>query len=458
MTVAFSDLYSLPTAAQIKARVIALMQANGLRVTAWILGLPSERWIEVISRAIDAYSSGPVTAAIRGFFLDLATDPGDPGDLSPDQTPRAGFLSALGEGWYGVTRGGATYATTTLTIQNTGTTTATFKPFDLTFTLDATTTPRGDGGLPTYRNTEDGAIYAGIGGTLSLAPNATATIPVQCEQLGTYGSANNGTPGTAGAITVCVTQTFGTIEVTTANTASGQEREDRALYIARCRQAADAASPNGTADAYRYAATTAKAGTALQRYDGSGQVGVTRVYVSVDSALGEVNVYLADNDGPADAIDVRSASANILGLALGDNTDPIGVVPLGVTFGPSTSTYGGLLPSGTPIAAAASATNIAISGTAKIKAVPGIDSATLKTTVEAAIVSRLDDYFASIPIGGVDQTAGAGYVYTADIIGEIHAAYAGLYAEVLSSPGTSSTSIPAGNVPTYTGSITVTVV
>lgn len=432
MPVAFTDLYQQPTPTTIKARVIALCQAFGLIVTAWILGSPSERWVEIISRVIDAFTSGPLTASIRGFFFDLATDPGDPGDLSADQTPRAGFLSALGEGWYGTTRGGATAATGALTITNAGTTPATFGPYDLTFSR---ATAGSDGGYPTYRNTPDPAIYTGIGGTITLAPSASITIPVAGEQVGSYGTA------IVGAISVVVTQSFGTLTASASSAAIGADREARDLYIARCKQAADAASPNGAADAYRYCATTGSNGLPLQRHDGSGQVGITKAFVNADSATGNVDGYFADDDGPIDAVDLASANANITGVALGVITSPTGCVPLGITY----------------TGHAAVATSITVTGTARIKARAGVDSATLKTTAEAAILARLALYFAALEIGGVEQTAGSGFVYTADLIGEIHAAYSGLYAEALSSPSGSSTTIALGHVATLNGASAVTV-
>lgn len=440
MAVSFSDLYQKPTAAQIKARVTAICVAFGLRVTAWVLGSPSERWLEAISRAIDAFVSGPTTAAIRMMFLELATDPGDPGDLSADQTPRPGFLSALGQGWYGTTRGGATAATAMITIRNDGAApTLPFAPLELTFTTKSPVAAKADGGRPTYRNTADPSIYTGLGGKLTLAAGASITIPIACEQKGTYGTQ------AIDDISVVVTKSFGTLTITAAGAAIGQDREDRLLYIARCRQESTAASPNGAGDAYRYAATTGRDGNPLQRHDGSGQVGTTRVFVSKDSTSGSVTCFFADEDGGADAVDVASANANIQGVPLGVITRPIGVVPDAIT-------YDGF---------AATNTAIAVTGTAKIEAIPGKDSAALKAEAEAAILARLSlTTFPGFKIGGRDQVAGAGVIYTSDLLGEVKAAYPGLYGEALSSPAVSTTAIALGHVATLhpSSSVTVTVV
>ncbi|MEK9646432.1 MAG: hypothetical protein VW547_12890, partial [Alphaproteobacteria bacterium] len=89
--VAFGDLLELPTRAEIKARIITYAEAALLPVTSWVLGDPSERWIEISARAIDGFLSNITTQAVRAFFFDLTTDPGDAGDLSADQTPRPGW-------------------------------------------------------------------------------------------------------------------------------------------------------------------------------------------------------------------------------------------------------------------------------------------------------------------------------------------------------------------------------
>lgn len=446
MAVSFSDLYSLPTRAQIKAQVIGFAQSAGLIVTSWIFGDPSERWVEIVPRAIDAFTSVPLTQAIRGFFFDLATDPGDDGDLSADQTPRPGWLSGLGQGWYGTTRGGATYPVGFVVLTNSGsTTTLPFKPFDLTFQRSSTAS---DGGKPTYRNDSDPSIYVGFGGTLTLAPSASITIPVRAEQIGTYGNA------TSGQISVCVTQSFGALTVTNVSPVLGAARENRDLYIARCRQAATAASPNGAEDAYRYAATTGSDGSTLQRYDGTGPVNITKVFVSKDSPTGNVTIYF----GPAvgiDATDVSSANADITGFVLGVITDPIGVVPDTVTIGPTVSDPH----TGGPGGAAATATNISVVGTAFIKRKPGLPDSDLIAAAQAAVAVAEGDYFVTLPIGGLNQTAGAGFVYTSDLGDVVRDAYPGLFGVTLATPAGPTTTIPLGHDPTFTGStITITVV
>jgi hypothetical protein len=434
---AFSDLYTRPTLSQIKGSILSVATAAGLKVTSWILGRPSERWIEIAARGIDAFVSVPTTQAIRGFFLDLATDPGDPGDLSADQTPRPGWLSALGSSWYGVIRRGQTFATTSVIVTNAGSSPATFKPFDLTFERN---TANADGGTPTYRNESNPSIYTGLGGTLTLAPGASATVPVIAEQPGSYGSA------VAGAIATVTTQSFGTLTCTNSTAAIGEDREDPDAYRARCRAAASRLSPGGPGAAYRFAATTARDGSPLQRFDDSGPVGITRAYVSADSATGTVTVYFADADGPADVVDVSSANANITGIVLGVITDPLGVLPDAVTILPTVADPNTGGPGGAP----AIAHPITIAGTAKIKARAGVSGSDLIALAQQDIATQLDTVtFPGIPIGGLDQVAGAGVVYRSDLQDDIRDASAGMYAVNLTLPATAIVALAVGEVATH---------
>ena len=442
----FADLYTVQTLQQIKARFISISQSAGLAVTSWVLGDPSERWIEVGARAVDAFAANVIVQSVRAFFFDLNTDPGDAGDLSADQTPRPGWLSAFGSGWWGVQRGGQTFATGFVTVTNAGSTPATFAPFDLTFQRS---TAGADGGKPTYRNTEDGAIYVGIGGTLTLAPGASETIPIVCEQAGTYGSA------TPTQIDVVVTQSFGTLTCSNASPVLGADREARETYIARCRQQSAAASPNGPQDAYRYASTTGADGNPLQLYDGSGPTTVSRVYVSSDSATGVVTIYLANPSGPATAAEVSSANGNIHGIAIPDpvsgivyNPDPIGVVPDTVTLAPTVADA----VTGAPGPAAAITRFIGpLGGTARIKASAGISSVTLIAACHLAIEANFSAYMSQVPIGGFDQTAGAGTTYRSDFECVVRDAYTGLYAIDLDLPTTPTVAVAEGRVPVYQG-------
>ncbi|MEK9647409.1 MAG: hypothetical protein VW547_17870, partial [Alphaproteobacteria bacterium] len=297
-------------------------------------------------------------------------------------------------------------------------------------------------------------------------PAASATIPIQCEQIGTYGSAS------PGEISVVVTQSFGTLTCTNASPVLGGDREERATYITRCRQQSAAASPNGPSDAYRYASTTGADGDPLQLYDGSGATTVNRTYVSTDSSTGAVTIYLANPSGPATAVEVTSANGNIWGIPIQAddgvtyNANPIGVAPDIASLGPTVAD----VKTGAPGPAAAVAVNFGpLEGTARIKAVRGLGATELIAEVHAAIEDAVSTFFSSpetAPIGGVDQTAGAGVIYTSDIQNTVRDAYpvpvAGqlttpaLYGVALTVPAASSTAIALGRVPKYIGPPSIT--
>jgi len=431
--VSIVDLYVKPTLAGIKASVVDIAQGAGLLVTSWIFGEPSERWIEISARAIDLFTSTIVTQYARGFFLDLATDPGDPGDLSADQTPRPGWLSALGLAWYGTERRGQTFASGSVSLTNSSGAAKTFFPGDFTFQND---TAASDGGFATYVNAPDPSVYVNVDGSVTMADGATLTIPVTAEIIGSY---SNASPG---QISIVVTGTFGTFTVTNGAPVTGEEREAPEAYRERCRTAADSQSPGGPGAAYRRAANTAIDGSPLQLYTGAGAVGITRTQVIAPDGLGTVNCYFADRDGPCTTDDLDSANANIIGVAKGVITDPIGVVPDGVS-------YTGLQ---------AASLSVSVAGSVRIKAGPGVTSAGVKQ----AIVDALGANFETIPIGGLDQDSGGfGTIYTSDFVGVVRDAFPGIYDPIVTTPATSSTAVDAGYVPvlsTSTGDWTVTIV
>ena len=435
-------LFTLPSAVQTKSNILAIAVAANLSATSFVAGEPSERWIEIMARAMDAWGSVP-SQAVAGAFLDLATDPGDVGplgpDLSADQTPRPGFLSALGIGWFGTPRGDQRYATSTLTITNTSANAQSFAPYAVTF---ESTDVKPGGGSATYRNTS---------AVSNLAVGASTTVNVIADTIGSYGSAS------ATSISILVTTTYGTMTVSGSTTATGLEREDRIAYIARCRTYADSLAPGGPTNAYRRAMNTAIDGTVLQRYDGSGAVRLTQSYVSPSSATSTVTMYVW---GPsADQVDLDSCNSNVEGLPLDGIVSPVGCIPDCVALLPYVYGSSAAFPAGTPGAALATATTIAVTYSIKIKSsqVPGgaavgtytsgggppAPVAAVFSTILAALTAFLLPS-GGIPIGGLEQTAGAGMVYTADLPPIIRGAMAGLYDPGVTVPGGATTAIAAG--------------
>lgn len=454
------------TLAAIKQRLIDENQAAGNPVTTYIPGDPTERWLDITPRLVWAVLGGIVGAAFRGIFLDFGTDPGDEGDTAEDQTPRAGFLSARGSGWFGTQRGKATYAVTTVTIQNTGTAPATISggaPTALAFTTTSPEPTKSDGGRPTYLATPDPTVYTEVGDTLTLAPSAQVTISIKCDQIGSYGDAG------ADSL-VCVSQGLGTFTVLSSAVAKGADREAADLYRARCRRAANKLAKGGPGQLYLFAMNTDRNGDPLQRHDGTGPVNIVYGYVSGSSTTGLVTMYVAALNGGAgvDTVDLDSAMSNILGLPLGDITDPLGVPMDTSTLGPDT--YGGseAFPSGTPRAAKATDVTIDVDYTVKAKAkttglpagvyTKGGSNPDAVDTVFDAIDDALEADILSAGINGNDWNGSVGYVYQEDLQGTIKGASRGLYDVVVATPA-ADTSLALGEFPvpgTITGQLTVT--
>lgn len=449
-----SLLLKLPDAAECKANILAIMAAGDppIDATAFILGEPTERWVDASATAIDAWGQVP-TMAVRALFLRLATDPGDIADDgtpdgSADQTPRPGWLSAAGASWFGTIREDALFATVFVTVHNATGIAVNIKPGELTVERNYAGT---DGGSPTYRNTPDPAVYVNFDGSVTISNGASKTLAFQADQVGSYGSA------TSGSIDVLVTQSFGALTVTNPTAALGRDREERQTFIARCFIAADANAPGGPTNAYKRAATTTRGGGPLLNYSTGNPVGIISAQVLPDSDTGVVTGYFYGPSGAVgSATDVSTANANILGVAIAGTpglSDPLGVLPDGIVIAPNVSD---------PITGAgfsdSTNTSVAVTYSAKIAAskIPGgatpgtytsggsppAPVAAIFTTIGLAIAK----YLVSLGPGGLDQVAGAGVVYTSDIQDTIRDAQAGLYKVAVTTPAGVSTALAVGHI------------
>jgi hypothetical protein len=409
-----------PTVAYIEEKIQGYAATGGLIITALSEGDVTEQILQTVSFTIEAFT-GIITNLTRSGFLDTAMDPGDnPEDADPDYSAPY-WLSMRGEGDYGTPRFGKTFARGFVTLTNAADgITQYIAPFSMTFTrTDANT----DGSYPTYQNEADASIYI-VNGTLELQPGQTAIIPIVADVVGTLSNAG------AGDI-VTITSTMLGVTCTNALSVGGSDGETRAQYIARCRAAASAGAPGGPLLSYSYFSNTLPGGEPLLNADGAA-VDIVETYITTSSTTGKVNAYYrssAASGGVPSADDVIAANLNITTYA----------VPAAVTFGPSLSPVGGI---------AAVAVSIPITYTAKIINFAGIDTAEIELDVKAA----LDDYFASVAMGGFDRTAGAGFIYTSDIRAEIKAtrrergdgARWGLYDVVVTTPAGASTAIALG--------------
>lgn len=420
----FTDLLQSETITSIRTRIVAIAESADLLISNWLSGGTGEQILQALGLAT-YQTSDMVSKAIRGFAsLDTSTDPGDVDpydDTNEDKTPAEGMLSALGENTYGTPRRGETFATGFVTFVNAGIVARTFGPESLTFTWTGGAPPSP---APTYRNSADDTVYTDPDGTVTVGAGASLDLPVTAEELGTRSNAPTGT--------LSLTTTLSGCTATNAAPVVGSDREDAATYRTRCRKAPARVSLAGPSAAYEYLANTQIDGEPLLNASET-EVNISRVQVPQDSATGIVDAYFASPAGAAVAEDVTAANDNI---------------ELEAFAVPDAITYTGQ---------AAVEVVVPVAGTAKIKAGVGVDIDDAATAIVAALV----DYFASFPIGGLDQVAGAGVLYTKDIQAVAAAAYPGLYNCTVTTPAAASTALALGRVAvlsTVVGDWTITLV
>lgn len=383
---------------EIASKMLGFAKAAKLKIKSWFKGGTADQLVVVISQTIFTFSA-VAKQAVRGQYLRIATDPGDPGD--PETTPGPGWLSAKGENDYGTPRAEATFATGHVTLTGDGGV-HTFGPFDLTF-QNASTGKR-------YRNAEDPSIYTNPDGTFTLGIGEVKTIPIVAEEEGT---ASNAIPGDVSILT----STLGDTTVTNADPILGMDREDRDTYIARCEFAAAATSPNGPADKYRYIATSAREdGTFGDTPSASPKVNINRVQVTKDSATGIVDAWFAAPTGAPISGDFDVVNGLIEKYAV-----------------PDCVTYTGHM---------AVEDTIAITYTVECSATPGLT----ETIVKNAIAAALGDWFSTIPIGGYKQDPGGnGTVFVTRIEAEIGKGHKSVFDVTVTLPA-SDVSLTVGHV------------
>jgi hypothetical protein len=408
---ALVDLFTYATLTEVKAKIAQFAALGGLDLTSWYAGSPGEQLYQAFAQAL-AYFTRSNAQFVRGFFLDYATDPGDPDPFDPTNEalpPAPGFLSALGENCFFTVRPGATFATTAVTMTNGANVPYTFGPDELTIA-------HADDATITYRNSADPTFYTGTGGTYTLYPGTAIDVDFAAEEAGTAFNA------LAGKLTAFVTALPG-VTVNNAAAALGSDRMTAVNYRALCRTQASTTSPNGVVDAYLRWSRLNRDGTPLLNASGAA-VGITKVQVVGSGVTGEVLVYYADDDAAADAADVTAANANITANILG--------VGDCITF------------------TGAAATNTDITVTWAVEYLATFNGAAVTgATVKAAINTALSARFKLYPIGGFKQTAGAGTISLEEIRGTVKGAHAAISDVTLSSP-VGATVIAIGRVPRLT--------
>lgn len=247
MTISLSSLISAATASQILSTGLQVAQALGLSVTTWRDDDPTRVTFHFLSEFL-ATKEGLAVEFVRSGFLSLA---------------RGQWLTLIAEDYYGVTRTEATFATSTVSLQNTGGGFYILDPGDIT--VENSTTGA------TYHNTT--SITIGAGGS--------GTVDVVADEAGSSGSA------AADEIDTLVT-TYTGVTVTASTAAVGTDEQSDSSLRTQCLATLGALSPNGPADAYEYVCRDSEL---------TGTTEITRAKSSGETTDGTVTVYVAGASG-----------------------------------------------------------------------------------------------------------------------------------------------------------------
>lgn len=379
MTVSLATLLVEETKEAIYNTGIAVARAIGLPVDTWQAGDPSRSLFHVEAETLSTLES---TAAgyISSGFLDYASGE---------------WLKILAEQQYGVTVPEATYATTTVTLTNTG---GGYYPDieagDLTFKNSTTD--------KTYRNTS--------GGTLASGPGTTLDVTVVADEAGSDSSA------AATEIDTMVTQLTG-VTCSNAEAAVGTDEQDESVTRAQCRAKLDSLSPNGPKGAYDYVARDP---------DLAGTSACTRSRTYSDSDTGDVTVYLA---GPSGG--VVEADRALIEEAILDYATPLCITP-----------------------SVLAATNVTVAVTYSIWLYNSVNEDA--SEIEEAIEAALEAMFADRPIGGdIVPPATTGKLYQSLIVSTIRSVYPEAFRVTVSAPA-ADTDLDNGQVAVL-GTVTSTI-
>lgn len=283
------ELITPLTRAEVEAAIYAAIAARGARTTGWKSGSVVRTMIVGASIVLSGLSQLQAQLARMGF---LELSEGD-------------WLTLVAHYVYGVERDEGSFATGTLTLDNTAGGVYSGAAGDLAF-VNSTTGK-------TYRNTAAysiGALETGV------------AVAVQAVELGTDSNA------AATEIDGFESSPLAGVTVTNAAAIVGTDREEDPPLRVRCYEKTGTLSPNGPSDAYSFVAKGAV------RADGS-SIGVTRTRTLADG-MGGVTLYVADGDGALEAGDVavlqELIETTVAPLAVTPTVVEATGVPLAITY------------------------------------------------------------------------------------------------------------------------------
>jgi len=247
-----ADLIVPQTQAEIFASALAHAETNGLVVSSWREGDPTLTEYDALAEILAAREEITVEY-IKAGFLSLAEED---------------WLTVLALEVFGVTREPAVYATSTVSLSNTGGGVYSREPGEIT-----------------VKNTTTGKTYTSTSAVSLSGVGDTTTVDVVANDPGTDSSA------ATDEIDDLVTTMLGVV-VTGSTAAIGVDVESDPSLKQRCADTLGALSPNGPADAYSSVARN----SAL-----TGSTEVNRVLAVPDSVYGTVDVLVAGTTGNVSA-------------------------------------------------------------------------------------------------------------------------------------------------------------
>lgn len=376
-------LLNLQSEEEIFAMALQLATQVGLPVTSWSPGDPTRSLLFLESAVLAALETIAV-GYIQSGFLDYAALPNPDGSENP-------WLNVLAQQVFGVIVPPATFATTPVTLTNTGGGIYVIGTGDLSVKNSTTGA--------TYTNTAP-ITLTGVG---SSGASGSVSVTADGPFPGSLGSANAGEIDT-------VVSGFNGVGVTNPAAAVGVDAQPAQTTVQQCRDKLGSLSPNGPAAAYSYVALNS-ALTGIQT--------ITRVRTYPTSATGDVTIYVAGASGPVGGGDVTAVQDAIQQWA----------TPLCIT----------------PTVLSVTAVTVAVTYTIWIYQSINATSA----QIEAAIQKAIENFFAARPIGGdVIPPAATGVLYQSMIAAEIGAVFPANTFRV-------SVSLPAGDTALTNGQVAI---
>jgi hypothetical protein len=268
MSLTVSQLFTAPTAEEIRAAMVADLVSVGIPADKWRSGGVVSTMLTVASMSI-ALLAALVALIIQGFFLPTST---------------GNSLKLLAIYMFGVEIPEASFATGNVTLTNTG---------GASYSLGV--------GEYTALNPTTKVNYTNSAAFV-LGPLGTASVPMVAA---TIGGAGNAAPGT---ITTNVTVLLG-VTVTNPTALVGVDAPSDEDIRTLCLNSLGARSVRGVRTAYAYAVQTAENSVT------NAPVNINRYVVSSASHTGDVTVYVASPAGAPDANDVSGVATNVEAIA-----------------------------------------------------------------------------------------------------------------------------------------------